>query len=131
MEMLENIKTLGIEPSLPQEVFLQIKSLQPQTLPLVETLCLIKSPSEMAMIRQAAHYADLGMEKILAVAYDGVSEIEIFSQNRAIQMKIIKETDFDPSTPTCSLQPDLRDWEPSPTVSPKSKNALKPDPILP
>ena len=96
MEMLKNIKTLGIEPSLPQEVFLQIKSLQPQTLPLVETLRLIKSPSEMAMIRQAAHYADLGMEKILAAAYDGVSEIEIFSQNRAVQMKIIKETDFDP-----------------------------------
>jgi Xaa-Pro dipeptidase len=50
----------------------------------------------VARLRQAAHYADLGMQTIIGAAYAGVSEIEIFSQARAVQMKIITETEFDP-----------------------------------
>jgi hypothetical protein len=34
-------------------------------------------------------------ERILKAAYYGVSEIEIFSQSRSVQMNIIKETQFD------------------------------------
>jgi Xaa-Pro dipeptidase len=64
--------------------------------PLVEKLRLVKSADEVAMLRQAARYADLGMQKIIQTAYHGVSEIEIFSQARAVQMQIIKETEFDP-----------------------------------
>lgn len=36
------------------------------------------------------------MQKIIGAAYARVSEIEIFSQARAGQMKIVRETDFDP-----------------------------------
>lgn len=35
------------------------------------------------------------MQRIIAAAYYGVSEIEIFSQARGVQMRIIRETDFD------------------------------------
>jgi Xaa-Pro dipeptidase len=48
------------------------------------------------MLRQAARYADTGMENIIGAAYYGVSEIEIFSQGRSVQMQIIKDTEFDP-----------------------------------
>jgi Xaa-Pro aminopeptidase len=50
------------------------------------------------MLCQAARYADLGMAKILAASYHGVSEIEIFSQGRSVQSDIIKKTAFDPLT---------------------------------
>ena len=48
------------------------------------------------MVRQAARYADLGMQKIIHTAYNGVSEVEIFSLGRSVQLQIIKETEFDP-----------------------------------
>ncbi len=95
-DLLQGIDRLGIEPTLSQEIASQLVDLHPETLGLVEDLRLVKSENEVAMLRQAAHYADQGMQKILAAAYHSVSEIEIYSQARAVQMMIIKETEFDP-----------------------------------
>jgi Xaa-Pro dipeptidase len=97
-DLLAGVRHLGVEPSLPQEIAVELQSLGPRVLPLVERLRLVKSPAEVQMLRQAAHYADLGMAKILAASYRGVSEIEIFSQGRSVQMDIIKNTAFDPLT---------------------------------
>ncbi len=94
-ELLGNISVLGVEPSLPQEIATQLQAFNPQVHPLLEQLRLVKSPAEVNMLRQAAHYVCQGMEKILQAAYFGVSEIEIFSQSRSVQMNIIKETQFD------------------------------------
>jgi len=96
LSLLQGIAGLGVEPALPQEIADRLAEVKPRTLGLVEDLRLVKSSAEIAMLRQSAHYADLGMEKIIAAAYNGVSEIEIFSQARSVQMQIIKETDFDP-----------------------------------
>jgi Xaa-Pro dipeptidase len=96
LTLLKGITNLGVEPTLPQEIAVTLTEFHPRTLPLVEKLRLVKSPDEVSMLRQAARYADKGMEKILGAAYYGVSEIEIFSQGRSVQMQIIKETDFDP-----------------------------------
>lgn len=95
-ELLSPKDQLGVEPTLTQEIVERLADVKPRTLALVEELRLIKSPAELMMLRQASRYADLGMQKIIKAAYNGVSEIEIFSQSRAVQMKIIKETDFDP-----------------------------------
>jgi len=95
LELVQGVRALGIEPTLPQEIAAVLAAFQPQVIGLVEQLRLVKSPAEIDMLRQAARYADLGMQKILAAAYHGVSEIEIFSQARAVQMKVIKETEFD------------------------------------
>lgn len=95
LELVQGVRNLGVEPTLIREISDTLAPLNPRTLPLVEELRLVKSPAEVAMLRQAAQYADLGMEKIIAAAYYGVTEIEIFSQSRAVQMKIIKETQFD------------------------------------
>jgi len=94
-DLLAGISVLGVEPSLPQEIAVQLHDFNPQVHPLLEQLRLVKSPAEVNMLRQAAHYVCQGMEKILQAAYFGVSEIEIFSQSRPVQMNIIKETQFD------------------------------------
>jgi len=49
----------------------------------------VKSPDEVAMLRNAARFARKGMEAIIKTSYCGVSEIEIFSLVRSIQMAII------------------------------------------
>jgi Xaa-Pro dipeptidase len=95
LDLLDGVGSLGIEPTLPQEIALHLAELTPCALPLVEAIRLVKSPAEINMLRQAAYYANLGMEKIIGAAYKGVSEIEIFSQARSVQMRIIKETEFD------------------------------------
>ncbi len=97
-EMLAGVQSLGVEPTLPQEIAVALQDLTPRTLPLVETLRLCNSAAEVDMLRRAAHYADLGMAKILRASYYGVSEIEIFSLGRSVQMEIIKNTAFDPLT---------------------------------
>ncbi|MBN1661276.1 MAG: aminopeptidase P family protein [Anaerolineae bacterium] len=98
LDNLDGVRALGVEPTLTQEVADVLCGPAPCTLPLVEELRLVKSPAEVEMVRQAAHYADLGMARILAASYHGVSEIEIFSQGRSVQMDIIKNTRFDPLT---------------------------------
>jgi Xaa-Pro aminopeptidase len=94
-DLLKGVESLGIEPTLPQEISMQLGSFHPQVHGLVEELRLVKSPAEVEMLRQSAYYADLGMQKILAASYSGVCEIEIFSLARSVQMQIIKETEFD------------------------------------
>jgi Xaa-Pro aminopeptidase len=47
------------------------------------------------MIRQAARYADFAVRKVIAATYYGVSDLELFSQSRAVQMQIMKDTDYD------------------------------------
>jgi Xaa-Pro dipeptidase len=98
LSMAAGLGALGVEPTLSQEVADVLRPLAPCTLALVETLRMCKSVAEVDMVRQAARYADLGMSKILAASYYGVSEIEIFSQGRSVQMDIIKNTAFDPLT---------------------------------
>jgi Xaa-Pro dipeptidase len=95
-ELLQGATSLGVEPTLPQEIASQLGGIPFKVLGLVEELRLVKSPHEVTRLRQAARYADLGMQKIIGAAYAGVSEIEIFSQARSVQMKIIQETEFDP-----------------------------------
>jgi Xaa-Pro dipeptidase len=98
LELVPADGRLGVEPTLVQEIAVVLTGLKPAVHGLVEKLRLVKSPAEVEMVRQAAHYADLGMQKITTAAYDGVSEIEIYSQAREVQMQVIKETEFDALT---------------------------------
>lgn len=50
------------------------------------------------MIRQAAHYADMAVEKVINASYYGVSEIELFSHGRQVQIQIMKDIGYDPLT---------------------------------
>lgn len=93
--LLTRAKRIGVEPGLSQEITTRLPAGEIIVLPLIEELRLVKSPAEVAMIRQAAHYADEAVRKVIATAYYGVSELELFSQGRAVQTQIIKEVGYD------------------------------------
>jgi Xaa-Pro dipeptidase len=93
--LLDNVKRMGVEPGLSQEIAIHLPEKEVIVLPLIEELRLIKSPAEVTMIRHAAYYADEAVRKVIATAYYGVSELELFSQGRAVQTQIIKEVGYD------------------------------------
>lgn len=93
--LLDRVERIGVEPGLSQEISTQLPDGEVIVLPLIEELRLVKSPAEVAMIRQAAHYADEAVRRVIATAYYGVSELELFSQGRAVQTQIIKEVGYD------------------------------------
>jgi Xaa-Pro aminopeptidase len=95
LDLLKNVSNLGVEPSLPQEIASHLGTVSYRTLPLLEELRLVKSPAEVQMIRTAAQYADLAVEKVIRASYYGVSELELFSQSRTVQIQIMKKIGYD------------------------------------
>jgi len=97
--LLQGTHRLGVEPGLTQEIATRLAARLGgrsfETLPLVEELRLVKSPAEVEMIHRAARFADEAVLRVIAKAYDGVSELELFSQGRAVQTMIIKEAGYD------------------------------------
>lgn len=93
---LKNKKNLGVEPGLSAENLDKISLFSPRVVPVIDKLRQIKSAAEIELIRQTAAYADLGMEKIMKASYRGATVLEIFSQARAVQTRVLKETVYDP-----------------------------------
>ncbi|TFH30054.1 MAG: M24 family metallopeptidase, partial [Promethearchaeota archaeon] len=99
---MNSMKKLGLEPSISLEnrnkiialSSLQASSVEPYEI--VEKLRLVKSEAEIAMIREASRYADMGMTMMLKNAYYGVSVLEMFSIAKKIQLEVIKTGFFDP-----------------------------------
>ena len=52
---------------------------------------MVKSADEVAMIRRAAHYADRGVEELLAAAYRGATVAEGFARTGALSRAIIRQ----------------------------------------
>ncbi len=94
-EMAADARSIGIEPSLPQEIAGVLAGARPRAVPLVERLRLVKSPAEIAMLRHAARYADMGVARAIKAAYYGCSLLELFSQGRGVQTQMIKEVGYD------------------------------------
>jgi len=90
---------IGVEPGLRREISDELDEYSPRTAALVEALRLIKSPAEIEMIRRASHYADLGVDRLLAASYFGATVAEGFAQTRQVTTQIIREVDeWDPLT---------------------------------
>jgi len=94
-DLLTDVSNLGIEPALPQEIAVGLQSFPSRIVPIVEELRLVKSDAEVQMIRDASHYADLAVQKVINASYYGVSEIELFSQGRSVQIQIMKDIGYD------------------------------------
>ncbi len=92
---LDGVARLGIEPGQPGQITWHIQHYNPSSHPLVEELRLVKSQAEVQMLRQAAYYADLGVKKVIQAAYHGVSDLELFSQGRAVQLQIMRTAVYD------------------------------------
>lgn len=98
-EILQEANNIGIEDSITYENKKKMEEVLKGQLiatKLVEDQKLVKSPTELEMIRDAARYADQGMELMLKEAYYGVSVLEMFSLSKNIQLDVIKTGIFDP-----------------------------------
>ncbi len=95
-EILGKSSFIGVEPSMIMELHNQLQNYQVKTIPLIEEMRMIKSPTEIQMLRTASHYSDMGMAKILSDSYYGTTVLETFTHGRTIQTKLISETDFQP-----------------------------------
>ena len=91
--LIAKAKEIGVEPTLPQEIAGELKGCTIRVAPLVERLRLIKSDTEIDMIRRAARYADLGVRRLLAASYSGAAVAEGFAQTRLVTSRIIREVD--------------------------------------
>lgn len=94
-EMLTSVVKVGVEPNIPYEIVNQLSQVTTVISPLIEKMRLVKSSVELDKLRQAALFAQKGMKAILGASYYGVTEIELFSQARSLQLEAIKTTDFD------------------------------------
>ena len=98
-QLIGKDKEIGVEPTLSQEIAGELKDYTICVAPLVERLGLIKSDTEIALIRRAARYADLGVQCLLAASYSGATVAEGFAQTRHVTSRIIREVeDWDPVT---------------------------------
>ena len=92
-ELIGGDHQIGVEPTLRREITEQLQAYVLRTEPLIDELRLIKSTSEIEMIRRAAHYADYGVERLLAASYFGATAAEGFAETRAVTLKVIREID--------------------------------------
>ena len=98
-QLIGKAKEIGVEPTLPQEIAVELKGFTIRVAPMVERLRLIKSDTEIALIRRAARYADLGVHRLLKASYSGATVAEGFAQTRLVTSRIIREVDdWDPVT---------------------------------
>lgn len=98
-ELLSNHRQIGIEPTVRREITDQLVEFSLRTEPLVERQRRVKSGSEIEMIRRAAKYADVGVDRLLRASYFGATVAEGFAQTRNVTAKIIREVDdWDPLT---------------------------------
>jgi Xaa-Pro dipeptidase len=95
LDALSHVNTLGVEPNLSSQIYIELSALTLKHIALVEQIRSIKSEAEIGMLRQSSRYADFGMQKILEAAYFGVSELELFAQTKKVQLAIMSETEYD------------------------------------
>ena len=90
-EMLTARAQIGIEPTTKREITDELQDYSLRTVPLVEQLRVIKSQTEIEMIKRAARYADFGVERLLSASYYGAMVAEGFAETRTVSAKIIRE----------------------------------------
>ncbi|HYF77144.1 MAG TPA: Xaa-Pro peptidase family protein [Symbiobacteriaceae bacterium] len=97
-DLLAGAGRVAVEPTLPLEIYSWLRDLDPETLPLVEELRVVKCAAEVQKLRRAAYYADYTVERIFRASYHGVSELELFSQGRSVQLQIMKHDGYEALT---------------------------------
>jgi Xaa-Pro aminopeptidase len=95
LQVIRGNKIIGVEPTMPVEIFKEIIGHNPLVMPLVEEMRLVKSPPEIEMLRHAARYAMTAVKQVIASSYYGVSLLELFSLGRNITMMMLKEVGYD------------------------------------
>ncbi len=92
-EILPERGQIGLEPTVRREITDQLRDFSLRTEPLIEQLRLVKSPTEVEMIKRAARYADFGIRRLLSASYFRATVAEGYAQTRAVSAKIIREVE--------------------------------------
>ena len=92
--MLGDSSIIGIEPTLPSSYRELIKAKTTVIVDYIDTMRLIKDPSEIEAIRLACKWTDEGMRMLHEGLYRGESVLEGVMPARDIQTGVIKTTDF-------------------------------------
>jgi Xaa-Pro aminopeptidase len=87
---------VGIEGKMKASILLEIRDLSPVVIDIVEDLRLVKSASELEMIRKAAGIASSAMGRLLKGLYQGATVVESFMVSKATQTDLIKSGEFNP-----------------------------------
>lgn len=95
-EILKEGNYIGIEPGMSGDMQQHLSKYNVKPMDLVGDLRLVKSSSELDMMRESAKYSVDLMQLIMDNSYYGVSVLELFGLSRKIQMKIIKSGVYDP-----------------------------------
>jgi len=93
IDLVGKDRRVGVEPSLSAELLGELRAVSPVVVPLLESLRLVKSPAEVAMIRRAARYADRAVRELLDASYRGAMVAEGFARTGAVTRSVIREVD--------------------------------------
>lgn len=80
------------ESSCPMSVASLLEELGGRHMNLIEDLRLVKSPAEIELVRQAAHYADMGVQQLFDYSYYGSTVAEGFARTNKVTQSIIRDT---------------------------------------
>ncbi len=106
-----------------------LASHKPHMLPLVEELRLIKTDTEIRMIRRAAYYADMAIQRLLAASYYGASVAEGFAKTSSVMAPMIRNVpDWDPLTSSVLMASWAAPFSAQPHSIPRLYDALKDGP---
>jgi len=98
-ELLAGAGSVGVEPTLRLEIADHLRDRAARCVPLVETLRRVKSPTEVALIRRAAGYADLAVRELLSASPAGATVLGGFARTGVVAKRIMDEvSDWDPLT---------------------------------
>jgi Xaa-Pro dipeptidase len=80
------------ESSCPMSVATLLQELGGKHMSLIEELRLIKSPAEIELVKQAAYYADMGVQELFDYSYYGSTVAEGFARTNKVTQSIIRDT---------------------------------------
>jgi Xaa-Pro dipeptidase len=93
---IKGARNIGIEGKMKASISEQIQDFSPVVIDIVEGLRLVKSASEVGMIRKAAGIASSAMGRLLKGLYQGATVVESFMVSKATQTDLIKSGEFNP-----------------------------------
>ena len=130
--LLSSSKTVGVEPSLPVDIYRTLTRIlhDVSVHDLITDLRLVKSDAEVAMIRRAALYADMAVQRLLSVSRYGASVGEVVAQTAPVAGKLAQDlgADWDPLTTSMLTAPWAAPRSSQPHAIPRPDDLLKDGP---
>lgn len=120
---------VALEPSLPVDIYRRLSAICPNLSvhDLITELRLVKSDAEVAMIRRAARYADMAIQRLLDVSRYGASVAEVVAQMAPVAGKLVQDlgTEWDPLTTSMLTAPWAAPRSAQPHAIPRPDDLLK------